>query len=59
MIAEQREIRYSSDFPGGRIFEQGEEIPEGYVDHPGKIAKAAPKKRRGRPRKVDDSQHDN
>lgn len=39
---------YSKDFPQGRIFEEGEEIPQGFEDHP---VKEPPKKKRGRPRK--------
>ena len=53
MKTECRQLLYSVEFPEGRIFEKDEEIPQGYVDHPGKIAKDPPKKKRGRPRKTE------
>jgi len=51
MIADHDQMRYSQEFPDGRIFRKGEEIPDGCVDHPVKIIQDPPKKKRGRPRK--------
>lgn len=50
MINKHRQWLYSKDCPEGRIFEEGEDVPAGYVDAPNKLQavvkkKAAPKKK--------------
>ena len=44
MKAEHRQWLYSKDCPQGRIFEEGDEIPTGFVDSPDKV-NVAPKKK--------------
>ena len=55
MINKHRQWLYSKDCPKGRIFEEGEDVPEGYVDSPAKLQdvakkKAAPKRKHQRRR---------
>ena len=44
MINSHRQWLYSKECPKGRIFEEGDEVPAGWVDHPSKIGKTVKKK---------------
>jgi len=37
MLAEQNTYRYSFEFPDGKLFMEGDEIPESFVDTPVKL----------------------
>lgn len=41
MKADKRQWRYSNEEPEGRIFEEGDEIPNGWVDSPALLKKKA------------------
>ncbi len=41
MINDRRQYLYSNECPDGRIFEIGDEVPEGFVDTPAKLVKKA------------------
>lgn len=51
MKNDHRQWLYSKECPEGRIFEEGEEVPEGFFDTPAKINDVEVKKP-GRPKKV-------
>ena len=40
---------YSAEFPKGKLFAEGDELPgEGWVDHPDLVGAEAPKPKRGK-----------